>query len=92
MAFDLASRETVFLRHPTLSLVPASNAKLAAAYASLQVLGPDFSHRHDGFRRGTAGWFHRNGDLVLKGFGDPTLHVGIFGLLLAGSGRMGSDR
>jgi serine-type D-Ala-D-Ala carboxypeptidase/endopeptidase (penicillin-binding protein 4) len=75
-AVDLASGRTVFARHPTLSLVPASNAKLAVAYASLAVLGPE--HRIDtvvygeGELVGTT-W---KGDLVLKGFGDPTLSRG----------------
>ena len=72
-AVDLATGRTVFLRHPTLSLVPASNAKLAVAYASLALLGPQ--HRLDTVVYGEgelvgATW---NGDLVLKGFGDPTL-------------------
>lgn len=80
-AVDLSTGRTVFLRHPTLSLVPASNAKLAVAYASLAVLGPE--HRLDtavygeGERVG-ATW---NGDLVLKGFGDPTLSRGDLGAL-----------
>jgi D-alanyl-D-alanine carboxypeptidase/D-alanyl-D-alanine-endopeptidase (penicillin-binding protein 4) len=75
-AIELASGRTVFARHPTLSLVPASNAKLAVAYASLVRLGPE--HRIDtavfgeGEHLGTV-W---KGDLVLKGFGDPTLSLG----------------
>ncbi|MDP9490980.1 MAG: D-alanyl-D-alanine carboxypeptidase/D-alanyl-D-alanine-endopeptidase [Actinomycetota bacterium] len=72
-AVDLSTGRTVFLRNPRLSLVPASNAKLAVAYASLALLGPQ--HRLDTAVYGEgelvgATW---NGDLVLKGFGDPTL-------------------
>ena len=76
VAFDLASGRTVFLRHPTLSLVPASNAKLAVAYASLRVLGPDFRIDTMVFGEGQLAGSTWNGDLVLKGFGDPTLSRG----------------
>jgi D-alanyl-D-alanine carboxypeptidase/D-alanyl-D-alanine-endopeptidase (penicillin-binding protein 4) len=80
-AVDLSTGDTVFLRHPRLSLVPASNAKLAVAYASLALLGPE--HRLDTVVYGEgelvgATW---NGDLVLKGFGDPTLSRGDLGAL-----------
>ncbi|HEV2903271.1 MAG TPA: D-alanyl-D-alanine carboxypeptidase/D-alanyl-D-alanine-endopeptidase [Gaiellaceae bacterium] len=76
VAFDLASGRTVFLRHPTLSLVPASNAKLAVAYASLAALGPDFRIDTMVFGEGQLAGSTWNGDLVLKGFGDPTLSRG----------------
>jgi serine-type D-Ala-D-Ala carboxypeptidase/endopeptidase (penicillin-binding protein 4) len=76
VAVDLASGRTVFLRHPTLSLVPASNAKLAVAYASLDVLGPDFRIDTMVFGEGQLAGSTWNGDLVLKGFGDPTLTRG----------------
>ena len=80
------------LRHPTLSLVPASNAKLAVAYASLHVLGPDFRIDTMVFGEGQLAGSTWNGDLVLKGFGDPTSRVGIFGPWPARSGRTGSGR
>ncbi len=72
-AVDLADGRTIFLRHPALSLVPASNAKLAVAYASLAVLGPE--HRIDTvvFGEGELIGTTWKGDLVLRGFGDPTL-------------------
>jgi serine-type D-Ala-D-Ala carboxypeptidase/endopeptidase (penicillin-binding protein 4) len=75
-AVDLSTGQTVFLRHPTLSLVPASNAKLAVAYASLALLGPE--HRLDTavYGEGELVGSTWNGDLVLKGFGDPTLSRG----------------
>ncbi len=76
VAFDLTSGQTVFLRHPTLSLVPASNAKLAVAYASLAVLGPHFRIDTMVFGEGHLAGSRWNGDLVLKGFGDPTLSRG----------------
>jgi D-alanyl-D-alanine carboxypeptidase/D-alanyl-D-alanine-endopeptidase (penicillin-binding protein 4) len=81
VAVNLATGRTVFLRHPTLSLVPASNAKLAVAYASLAVLGP--GHRLDTVVYGEGELLGSTwkGDLVLKGFGDPTLTRGDLGAL-----------
>jgi len=80
-AVNLATGETVFLRHPTLSLVPASNAKLAVAYASLALLGPQ--HRLDTVVYGEGELLGSTwkGDLVLKGFGDPTLSRADLGVL-----------
>ena len=75
-AFDLSTGRTVFLRHPTLSLVPASNAKLAVAYASFAVLGADYRIDTMVFGEGHQVGSTWNGDLVLKGFGDPTLSRG----------------
>jgi D-alanyl-D-alanine carboxypeptidase/D-alanyl-D-alanine-endopeptidase (penicillin-binding protein 4) len=75
-AVELDTGRTVFVRHPTLALVPASNAKLAVAYASLALLGPEYRIETvvygEGQRAGRA-W---KGDLVLKGYGDPTLSRG----------------
>jgi serine-type D-Ala-D-Ala carboxypeptidase/endopeptidase (penicillin-binding protein 4) len=76
VAVELTTGRPVFARHPSLALVPASNQKLAVAFAALSVLGPE--HRLDtvvygeGERAGRT-W---RGDLVLKGFGDPTLTRG----------------
>jgi D-alanyl-D-alanine carboxypeptidase/D-alanyl-D-alanine-endopeptidase (penicillin-binding protein 4) len=80
-AVNLTTGRTVFLRHPTLALVPASNAKLAVAYASLALLGPE--HRLDTVVYGEGELLGSiwKGDLVLKGFGDPTLSRADLGAL-----------
>ncbi|HEV2711865.1 MAG TPA: D-alanyl-D-alanine carboxypeptidase/D-alanyl-D-alanine-endopeptidase [Gaiellaceae bacterium] len=76
VAVELTTGRTVFARHQALALVPASNQKLAVAFAALSLLGP--THRFDtavygeGERVGQT-W---KGDLVLKGYGDPTLTRG----------------
>jgi serine-type D-Ala-D-Ala carboxypeptidase/endopeptidase (penicillin-binding protein 4) len=75
-AVELASGRTVFVRHPTLSLVPASNAKLAVAYASLALLGPNYRIDTAVFGEGELLGSTWKGDLVLKGYGDPTLTRG----------------
>jgi serine-type D-Ala-D-Ala carboxypeptidase/endopeptidase (penicillin-binding protein 4) len=76
VAVDLAAGRTLFARHPSLALVPASNQKLAIAYAALTLLGP--AHRIETAVYGEGELVGRTwkGDLVLKGFGDPTLTRG----------------
>jgi serine-type D-Ala-D-Ala carboxypeptidase/endopeptidase (penicillin-binding protein 4) len=72
IAIDLSSGEVLFSHHADRALVPASNAKLAVTLTALVRLGSDFRIRTEvlgvGERRGPA-WA---GDLVLKGYGDPT--------------------
>jgi serine-type D-Ala-D-Ala carboxypeptidase/endopeptidase (penicillin-binding protein 4) len=76
VAVDLVSGRTVFSRHRTLGLVPASNEKLAVAYAALTLLGPSYRIPTAVYGEGTPVGATWKGDLVLKGFGDPTLTRG----------------
>ena len=72
-AVDLDTGEAVYSRNASLSLLPASNEKLAVTYAALTALGPSFRIETDVLGAGEqidATW---QGDLVLKGYGDPTL-------------------
>jgi D-alanyl-D-alanine carboxypeptidase/D-alanyl-D-alanine-endopeptidase (penicillin-binding protein 4) len=76
VAVDLADGRTVFARHQALALVPASNEKLAVAYAALALLGPSYRIETSVFGEGELTGRTWRGDLVLKGFGDPTLSKG----------------
>ena len=73
LAVDLRTGAVVFGRNAGAPLAPASTEKLAVTYALLAALGPDFRIKTevlgDGAQDGTT-W---RGDLVLKGYGDPTL-------------------
>src|SRR2546423_13640209 len=73
VAVDLATGETVYSRNATLSLLPASNEKLAVTYAALTALGPAFRIETDVLGEGAQAGTTWQGDLVLKGYGDPTL-------------------
>ena len=73
LVVDLATGTTLFARQADTSLEPASNEKLCVTYTALLELGPDYR-----FRTAVLGEGHRAGDvwdgnLVLKGFGDPSL-------------------
>jgi D-alanyl-D-alanine carboxypeptidase/D-alanyl-D-alanine-endopeptidase (penicillin-binding protein 4) len=76
LAVDLATGGAVFSKNERLPLAPASNEKLAITYAVLVELGPAFrietAALGEGQQRGPL-W---DGDIVLKGYGDPTLASG----------------
>jgi D-alanyl-D-alanine carboxypeptidase/D-alanyl-D-alanine-endopeptidase (penicillin-binding protein 4) len=76
VAVDLATGQTVFARHQSLALVPASNEKLAVAYAALSLLGPEYRLDTIVYAEGAQAGAVWKGNLVLKGFGDPTLTRG----------------
>jgi serine-type D-Ala-D-Ala carboxypeptidase/endopeptidase (penicillin-binding protein 4) len=73
VALDLETGETVFAEHGALSLAPASNEKLAIAYASLVGLGSGYRIPTDVVGRGEQAGTVWQGSLLLVGHGDPTL-------------------
>jgi serine-type D-Ala-D-Ala carboxypeptidase/endopeptidase (penicillin-binding protein 4) len=66
VAIDLATGQTLYSRNETLSLLPASNEKLTVTYGALTALGPSFRIETDVL-------LDDDGNLILKGYGDPTL-------------------
>ena len=70
---DADTGTTVFDNGGGQQLLPASNAKLLTSTAALDILGPDYTFSTsvlaDGRRTGPV----QNGDLYLKGTGDPTM-------------------
>jgi serine-type D-Ala-D-Ala carboxypeptidase/endopeptidase (penicillin-binding protein 4) len=73
IAVDLTSGKVVYARNPSLPLIPASNEKLAVTYAALVSLGPAYRIETQVLGLGEQDAAEWHGDLVLKGFGDPTL-------------------
>jgi len=73
MVVSLPSGKVVFARNADVSLEPASNEKLSVTYGALVELGHEYRFPTEvlgeGHRVGNT-WM---GQLVLKGFGDPTL-------------------
>jgi D-alanyl-D-alanine carboxypeptidase/D-alanyl-D-alanine-endopeptidase (penicillin-binding protein 4) len=70
---DLSTGRAVFLHNPSLPLLPASNEKLAVTYAALTALGPAFRIETDVLGEGSQDGSLWTGNIVLKGYGDPTL-------------------
>jgi serine-type D-Ala-D-Ala carboxypeptidase/endopeptidase (penicillin-binding protein 4) len=73
VAIDLQTGETLFAEHPGRPLVPASNEKLAVAYAALVTLGSGYRIESDVLGRGERSGTVWQGSLILVGHGDPTL-------------------
>ncbi len=73
LVVDLSTGAVVFAQNATLPLAPASNEKLGVTYAALTALGPGFRIETDVLGNGTQDGSTWNGDLVLEGYGDPTL-------------------
>ena len=73
VAIDLRTGEVIYQRNAARSLAPASTEKLTLSYALLSALGPDYRIRTELLGDGTPAGGEWRGDLVLKGYGDPTL-------------------
>lgn len=64
------------------ALNPASTMKLVTTYAALELLGPAYVWNTEIYSAGTLSQDVLNGDLVIKGYGDPKLTLEQFWLLL----------
>ncbi len=74
LAMDLAGDSPAFEQNVAAPLQPASTEKLPVAVAVLDELGPGLRLKTVVLGEGTQDGTVWRGDLVLKGFGDPTLH------------------
>src|SRR5438067_1456600 len=91
VVLDLESGATLFARDAETSLEPASNEKLPVTYAALAELGPAYRFRTEVLGEGhrlASVWY---GNVVLKGYGDPSLTLHRLDLL-AGELRRGGIR
>jgi D-alanyl-D-alanine carboxypeptidase/D-alanyl-D-alanine-endopeptidase (penicillin-binding protein 4) len=70
---DTATGSTLYSRNGDRRLLPASNTKLLTSAAALDILGADHRFTTEVRRSGSqhGGWL--DGDLYLRGTGDPTL-------------------
>ncbi len=70
---DLKNGEELYGRNAGKSLIPASNLKLYTTAAALDQLGPDFQYATDVFIDGPIQSGILNGNLIVKGSGDPSI-------------------
>ena len=73
IVLDLQTGQEVFAQNAHLPLRPASNEKLGTTYAALTALGPSFRIETDVLGDGRVSGTTWQGNLVLKGYGDPAL-------------------
>jgi D-alanyl-D-alanine carboxypeptidase/D-alanyl-D-alanine-endopeptidase (penicillin-binding protein 4) len=83
LAVDLATGAVVYAHNPALPVAPASNEKIPVAWAALTQLGPGYRFHTEVYGVGTRAGRSWDGDLVLKGYGDPTLTAADLGRLAA---------
>jgi len=72
---DSDSGKTVFEYNPYKSLIPASVMKLITTSAAIELLGPEYTFKSSIGYTGKISRFFKilNGDIVIKGGGDPSL-------------------
>jgi D-alanyl-D-alanine carboxypeptidase/D-alanyl-D-alanine-endopeptidase (penicillin-binding protein 4) len=75
VVLDLDDGSVLFSRNPGKPLAPASTEKLVVALAALERLGPGFRIPTVVLGEGAQDDQVWRGDLALKGFGDPSLHL-----------------
>jgi D-alanyl-D-alanine carboxypeptidase/D-alanyl-D-alanine-endopeptidase (penicillin-binding protein 4) len=73
VAYDLTTGRVVFALNARRPLHPASNEKIPTTYAAFTALGPGFQIETDVLGEGSQSGTTWNGNIVLKGYGDPTL-------------------
>jgi serine-type D-Ala-D-Ala carboxypeptidase/endopeptidase (penicillin-binding protein 4) len=67
--------DTIFSHQSDLLVRPASNQKLLTAASALKLLGLNYSFRTVVYRSGSVSDGLLDGDLIIKGFGDPLLSL-----------------
>jgi D-alanyl-D-alanine carboxypeptidase/D-alanyl-D-alanine-endopeptidase (penicillin-binding protein 4) len=70
---NLETGETLYSRNPDQRFVPASNTKLLTAAAALERLGPDYRYTTTVYADGPIRDSTLQGNLIVRGRGDPTL-------------------
>lgn len=70
---SLESGEILFQRNAGKSFIPASNAKIYTTASVLDQLGPDYTYTTRAYVHGTISDGVLNGDLIVRGSGDPVI-------------------
>ena len=73
LAVDVATGTTIYAHNSSLPVAPASNEKIPVSWAALTSLGAGYRFHTEVYGTGTRAGATWDGDLILKGFGDPTL-------------------
>ena len=73
LAVNAATGEVIYAHNSSLPVAPASNEKIPVSWAALTSLGTGYRFHTEVYGTGTRSGNAWVGDLILKGFGDPTL-------------------
>ena len=80
---EIGSVQPLFSQDPSKPMNPASTMKLLTTFAGLELLGPDFRWRTEAYAEGNIVDGVLDGNLVLKGYGDPKVTLEQFQQLVA---------
>ncbi|MHB8167290.1 MAG: D-alanyl-D-alanine carboxypeptidase/D-alanyl-D-alanine endopeptidase [Sulfuricella sp.] len=86
---DVAARKPLIAHRANQPMSPASTMKLLTTYAGLELLGPAYTWKTEVLTSGTVTGDVLNGDLIVKGYGDPALTLESFWSLLRDVRRLG---
>lgn len=81
IAVDAWTGDVLYAHNASRPVVPASNEKLPVAWTALTLLGPDYRFHTEVLGAGERAGSTWNGDLFVKGFGDPTVTAADIGRL-----------
>lgn len=80
---ELNSNSPLISINAKQAMNPASTMKLLTTYAGLEVLGPTYTWKTEAYLEGKLDKGVLNGNLVLKGYGDPKFNIEQFWLWLS---------
>jgi serine-type D-Ala-D-Ala carboxypeptidase/endopeptidase (penicillin-binding protein 4) len=80
---EIGAVKPLFTHQPSRPMNPASTMKLVTTFAGLELLGPGYQWSTEAYADGPIVAGVLNGDLVLKGGGDPKITVEQFNELVA---------
>lgn len=79
---DVAGRKVLAVSNPAVPFSPASTMKLVTTNAALDLLGPIFTWKTQAYANGVLSGDVLQGDLIIKGSGDPKLVTENFWMFL----------
>jgi len=86
---DVAARRPLLAHEAERPMSPASTMKLVTTYAGLELLGPAYTWKTEVLTGGAVAGEVLNGDLIIKGYGDPALTLENFWNLLRDLRKLG---
>jgi len=89
---EVSAAHPAFTQQPRKAMNPASAMKLVTTYAALELLGPDYRWKTEAYADGPIKDRVLDGNLVLKGYGDPKITLDQFAALVQQLRAAGVDR
>jgi len=89
---DVDRAQPLLSHNAAQAMNPASTMKLLTTYATLELLGPAYTWKTEAYAAGKLQGDTLQGDLILKGYGDPKLTLENFWLLLSRLRALGLRR